>query len=184
MAHEIERKFLVVSDEWKDAVSAHHRFTDGLIADADCGKVRVRISESACWLTLKGARSSSGLSRLEFEYPIPKEDAEAILSNFCLGSYSEKTRHCVPYRGVLWSVDVYHGDLEGLVFAEVELESEAQLVDMPNWVGREVTADPQFQKLRLFRLAREGIDFAQLLHDAAMRPPIGNRERDPARPAR
>lgn len=114
MAHEIERKFLVISDEWKSEVSGRHRFKDGLIANAECGKVRIRVSDSTCWLTLKGARSASGLSRLEFEYQIPREDAETMLHKFCLGSFSEKTRHCVPHDGIIWSVDVYHGDWKAL----------------------------------------------------------------------
>jgi CYTH domain-containing protein len=144
MAFEIERKFLVVGNAWKSGVTARDRFRDGLIASPEGGKVRVRVSDRGSWLTVKGKRV--GISRLEFEYPIPRADAEAMLKNLCTGPVLEKTRNWVPYRGVPWSVDVYHGELEGLVVAEVELDAESQTVPLPPWIGQEITGNARLQQ--------------------------------------
>jgi adenylate cyclase len=148
MPLEIERKFLVASDAWKSAVDQVEVLKDGLIARSPQGKVRVRLAHDRAWLAVKSDRRG-GVSRQEFEYEIPTEDAEALLRGFCQGPILEKTRHCVRHQGHLWSVDVHQGPLAGLILAEVELQSEAEPLALPSWVGREVTHDPRYSKRNL-----------------------------------
>jgi adenylate cyclase len=147
MALEIERKFLLANDAWKSEVVNSQPMRDGLIASFGEGKVRVRLTESSAWLTIKGARK--GISRPEFEYEIPRADAEQMLGTLCQGNVLEKVRHTVPFGGVNWTIDVYVGPLAGVVFAEVELSHPDQRLRLPPWVGEEVTNNPRFQKRAL-----------------------------------
>ncbi|TGE02304.1 CYTH domain-containing protein [Methylobacterium nonmethylotrophicum] len=153
MRYEVERKFLVADAGWRAGAVSRRRLTDGLIGEFAGGKVRVRLDEERATLTVKGRRE--GLARPEFEYEIPRADAEAMLRLVCETWRIEKTRHCVPHDGMVWSVDEYGGALSGMVLAEIELEHEAQAVALPAWLGREVTADPRFRQSTLLRLARE-----------------------------
>ena len=148
MVLEIERKFLLANDTWKREIIKSEHMRDGLIARFGEGKVRVRLTESSAWLTIKGARK--GISRLEFEYEIPPADAEQMLRTFCQGDpILEKVRHTVPFGGLNWTIDVYMGPLAGVVFAEVELEHPDQHLQLPPWVGEEVTNNPRFRKRAL-----------------------------------
>ena len=149
MPVEIERKFLVVNDEWRSAVIDSEKLRDGLVGEFDGCKVRVRLSENRASITVKGPRS--GPRRTEFEYEIPKTDAEAMLHTVCGERRVEKTRHRVPYAGFTWAVDVYEGNLAGIVVAEIELADEEQAFEKPDWVGTEITNDPRFSKRELFR---------------------------------
>lgn len=154
MRFEVERKFLVADDGWRAGVISRRRLIDGLIGRFETGsKVRVRLDEDRAWLTVKGERV--GLGRPEFEYEIPRTDAESMLSLVCDTCLIEKTRHCVPYGGLLWEIDVYGGTLEGMVLAEVELEHEAQDFERPPWLGREVTGDPRFRQSALLHRSGE-----------------------------
>ncbi len=144
MAAEIERKFLVLGDGWREGVVRTEHLRDGLIARFGDGKVRVRLGEGRAWVAVKGPRH--GFSRAEFEYQIPLADAEEMLATLCEGPILDKLRHCIPYAGRTWSVDVHHGRLEGLVLAEVELPSVDAHVVLPDWIGREVTGDPLFRR--------------------------------------
>jgi adenylate cyclase len=148
MAAEIERKFLVADDRWRASVIRSERLRDGLISRFGGGKVRVRLGEGRAWIAVKGPRR--GISRSEYEYEIPIADAEEMLATLCTGPLLEKVRHCVPHAGLIWSVDVHRGALEGLIMAEVELSSEGVEVAIPEWIGREVTGDPQFKREALF----------------------------------
>ncbi len=150
MRFEIERKFLVADDGWRAAATGRRSLRDGLIGQFGNGKVRVRLDEDRAWLTVKGARR--GISRPEFEYPIPCADAEAMLGNVCTGGVIEKTRHCVPHDGLTWVVDEFGGCLAGIVLAEVELEAEDQPFRKPYWVGDEVTGDARFRQTALLHL--------------------------------
>jgi CYTH domain-containing protein len=153
MALEIERKFLLANDEWKRQVIRSERLRDGLIARFGEGKVRVRLTESNASLTIKGPRE--GISRPEFEYEIPRADAEHMLRTLCQGDpVLEKVRHTVPFGGLAWTIDAYMGPLNGVVLAEVELEHADQHPQLPPWVGEEVTNDPRFEKRTLARRAR------------------------------
>jgi adenylate cyclase len=147
MALEIERKFLVGDDGWKSSVTKTIRIRDGLIASNNGHKARVRIADSKATITLKSRRR--GPSRVEFEYPIPYSDAEEMLRVMCDGHILDKVRHCVPYRGPIWNVDVYDGILSGIVLAEVELRHADQTLELPDWIGKEVTGDPRYRKINM-----------------------------------
>lgn len=146
MPVEIERKFLVKTNSWRDQATHSERLRDGLIARDDDMKVRVRCYGTRTTLCVKSARR--GIARDEFEYEIPREHA-AIIFAHCAGRILEKTRHYVPGRSGIWEVDVYDGVLTGLVIAEIELPSETTPVHLPDWVGEEVTGDPRYSKANL-----------------------------------
>lgn len=148
MPIEIERKFLVLSDEWRKAATGSQRLRDGMLARFGDGKVRVRIADDQAWLTVKGPRI--GLRRPEFEYEIASSEAEEMLRTLCSEPLIEKTRYSVPYDGFMWEVDVYEGALEGLILTEIELEHEDQAFTMPEWVGPEVTNDPGYKMANLY----------------------------------
>ena len=144
MATEIERKFLVVGDGWRAQAVRSETFRQGYITTGEHsrGSVRVRVSGQRAWLNLK--RATRGISRLEFEYPIPLEDADQILDSLCESPIIDKTRHYVPFAGRTWEVDVFAGENAGLVIAEVELETEDASLSLPEWVGNEVTDDLRY----------------------------------------
>lgn len=150
---EIERKFLVINDGWRSAAVAAERLYDGLVAEFDGAKVRVRLGEAKASIAVKTARY--GPTRTEFEYEIPTADAKAMLMTVCGDRVIEKTRHTVEHGGFLWVVDVYAGRLAGIVLAEIELEDEDQRFSVPPWVGKEVTGDPRFRKRMIDRMCRE-----------------------------
>jgi adenylate cyclase len=143
MPVEIERKFLVRNDTWRDQVTRSERLLDGLVAGDDGLKVRVRCYAHRTTLCVKSARK--GIAREEFEYEIPADHAAAIFAH-CAGRILEKTRYYV--RGITgtWEVDVYHGLLDGIVIAEIELPSVSSVVDLPDWVGEEITGNPRYSK--------------------------------------
>lgn len=152
MATEIERKFLVTSDAWRAAAEgppvAMHQ---GYLAPGGPGAatVRIRIAGPRAMLTVKGPGL---LSRLEFEYPVPVEDAEAMFAaGLCAPPLIEKERSRVPHAGLVWEVDVFGGHLAGLVLAEVELDRPDRPLELPAWVGQEVTGDPRYQNATLAR---------------------------------
>lgn len=149
MAVEIERKFLVTDDGWRTAADGGRVIRQGYLANTATVSVRVRQAGEAAWITVKGA--TSGASRAEFEYAIPAADAAAMLTTLCADSLIDKTRYRVPWQGHIWEVDVFAGDNEGLVVAELELESEHERFEVPPWVGREVTDDPRYFNASLVR---------------------------------
>ncbi|MBO6247855.1 MAG: CYTH domain-containing protein [Bacteroidales bacterium] len=147
MALEIERKFLVKGDFKKEAHKAYH-IVQGYISPIPGKSVRVRIRDNEGFLTIKGKRSSSGLSRFEWEKPISLEEATELL-NLCDSKVIDKTRHLVKAGDHTFEVDEFHGDNEGLVVAEVELGSEDEAFDRPDWLGEEVSADPRYRNSAL-----------------------------------
>jgi adenylate cyclase len=145
---EIERKFLVASDEWRQSAVGSVKLRDGLIAASKDRKVRVRIAGGeVATLAIKGARS--GIAQAEFEYEIPLADAERMLSTLCRDDHLEKERFFVEDAGGTWQVDVYGGILQGVVIAEIELKHEDQELIVPRWIGKEVTGDPDFRKINM-----------------------------------
>lgn len=136
MAREIERKFLPKSDAWRQRAHARERMSQGYVASGEGMSVRVRIAGERAWLNIKAGKLAA--SRLEFEYAIPLADARELLE-LAVGPLIEKTRHRVLESGLEWEVDEFHGANEGLVVAELELESEGQEFPRPDWVGTEVT---------------------------------------------
>jgi adenylate cyclase len=145
MPVEIERKFLVVSDGWREH-AAGQRFCQGYLARTDGVTVRVRRAGSRAYLTVKG--EPNGIVRPEFEYEVPVEEAEAMFK-LCHRPLIEKTRYEVPHAGLVWHVDEFAGDNAGLVLAEVELDHPEQPVEIPPWLGQEVSHDPRFRNSRL-----------------------------------
>ena len=146
MALEIERKFLVVDESWKNSVVSSAHIRDGLVASNNDRKVRIRISDSVATIALKGPHV--GIARAEFEYFIPLSDAEKIMQTMCDIHLLEKRRHLVPYQGVNWLIDVYEGLLKGVVLADVEMKTIDQSLTIPPWIGQEVTGDPEFRKAK------------------------------------
>ena len=139
MAVEIERKFLVRDDTWRHAQGVY--ICQGYLNRDKQRTVRVRIAGDSAWLTIKGP--SAGATRAEFEYAIPLEDARQLLP-LCEPPLIEKYRHTVQHRGFAWEVDEFLGDNQGLVVAEIELESADQHFERPDWVGEEVTHDARY----------------------------------------
>ena len=141
MGIEIERKFLVDVNKLP-TLNNGYKIKQGYIQTVDRTTVRVRIRDKEAFLTLKG--KNVGASRLEFEYPIPLEDANDMLTNLCQTSFIEKTRYLVKHEGHVWEVDIFEGSNKGLVVAEVELGSENETFSLPNWVTKEVTDDMRY----------------------------------------
>jgi len=145
MGVEIERKFLVHGDGWRDG-TAGTRYQQGYLAVNPNCSVRVRLGGDQAWLTIKGARA--GLSREEFEYALPTADAEALL-RLCLPGVIAKTRYVVAYGRHRWEIDEFHGDNEGLLLAEIELDHEDEAFDRPAWLGKEVSDDIRYYNASL-----------------------------------
>lgn len=140
MPSEIERKYLVANESWRDG-SAGLRIAQGYLSRDPDRTVRVRTGGEKAWVTIKGR--SQGISRAEYEYEIPLADGRELLG-MCLTTVIEKTRHKVSHAGYLWEIDVFHGANDGLVIAEVELEEESIFPPLPAWAGAEVSDDPRY----------------------------------------
>ena len=148
MTLEIERKFLVEGDFRPFAASAFH-IVQGYICAERGRTVRVRLRDEAGFLTIKGPSTDDGLSRSEFEYPVSADDARALL-RLCQDGIIDKTRWLVPMPdGHTFEVDVFHGDNDGLVVAEVELGSTEEDFVRPEWIGKEVTGDRRYYNSQL-----------------------------------
>lgn len=150
MGREIERKFLVRSEDWRKNAEGMD-YKQGYISTAKEHTVRVRRVGKRGFLTIKGENKNKGISRTEFEYDIPAEDADAMLAELCEGPLIEKKRYKIEHKGLTWEVDEFFGDNAGLILAEVELESEDQQVDLPEWIGEEVSGDPRYYNANLPR---------------------------------
>ena len=149
MSREIERKFLVVSDAWQAAATSSLLLRQGYLSSNAKATVRVRSKDNGrAVLTLKGA--AEGISRAEYEYEIPIEDARELLA-MAQPHVIEKRRYLVPHGGLVWEVDVFLGRHSGLVIAEVELDSEDQAIALPDWIGAEVTHDDRYNNASLSR---------------------------------
>ena len=138
MAIEIERKFLVKGDRWR-SLAEGMVYCQGYIPTKEGLTVRVRIAGDRGFLTIKGP--SVGNARAEFEYPVPVEDAREMLETLCEEPYIEKTRYKIPMGEFVWEVDEFAGENQGLILAEVELTEEDQIVELPDWIGEEVSGD-------------------------------------------
>ena len=148
MGKEIERKFLVTGTSWKkDATGV--RCCQGYMCINGGTTIRVRIKGEKGFLTIKG--KSVGITRSEYEYEIPLEDARELLDNQCEKPLIDKLRYTIKYKGFLWEVDEFAGLNQGLVLAEIELESEEQDFERPEWLGREVSGDFRYYNVSLIR---------------------------------
>lgn len=167
MAREIERKFLVCSDAWHEQVDRRSHFRQAYLTDHRAGRasVRVRLLDDRGELNIKSLEL--GISREEFQYDIPGDEARQMLDHLCTGPEIKKTRHWVRAGGHLWEIDEFEGDNAGLIVAEVELESEAERIDPPDWLGPEVTHLPRYFNVALVqRPFREWTAFEQAAKDA------------------
>jgi adenylate cyclase len=146
MGIEIERKFLVHSDRWQQWKLANAvegvLYRQGYVPTIDKRTVRIRVAGSQGYLTLKGPVQDC--SRLEFEYPIPVDDAMQMLDHFCRSPLIEKFRYKVPDHGLIWEIDEFLGENAGLLLAEVELSDRQQAVTLPDWVAEEVSGDARY----------------------------------------
>jgi len=145
MGTEIERKFLADLSQLGELPEGSI-IQQGYIP-ANGVTVRVRTMGSKAFITLKGR--TKGITRSEFEYEIPVEDAQAILQELCSPPHIEKTRYLIPYAGHIWELDIFEGDNEGLIMAEVELGSEDEAVELPPWVIKEVSDDRRYYNASL-----------------------------------
>ena len=155
MGIEIERKFLVEGDGWKATAGEGVACRQGYLDSGQGTTVRVRIIGGMAFLTIKG--TTSGITRSEFEYEIPAADAAELLS-LCGEAIVEKRRYFIEYAGMTWELDVFSGSNAGLVVAEVELEAEGQLFELPPWAGTEVSADPRYRNGQLARHSFSGFE--------------------------
>lgn len=148
MAFEVERKFLVTGRPWVAGPPAV-RYRQGYLSAIKERTVRVRLEGDRAALTVKGP--TTGVRRLEFEYEIPVADAARMLDELCERPLIEKDRYRIPHGSHTWEVDVFHGDNEGLVVAEIELASADEPFVPPPWLGREVSDDPRYFNANLVR---------------------------------
>ena len=149
MGLEIERKFRVVNDNWKSSVESRAVLKQGYLAASEDLAIRVRIEGEQAQLNIKGG--TAGISRSEYEYDIPRADAEEMINRLVSGSVIDKTRYKVRCGDHIWDLDVFHGDNQGLVVAEIELEREDEDFLRPDWVGEEVSDDPRYFNASLIK---------------------------------
>jgi len=149
MAVEIERRFLVVSDGWKKENPQGHLYRQGYLPNGASSVIaRVRICDDKGWLTIKGPRKNSR-TRREYEYEIPLNDAAEIMDELCRKPLIEKIRYRVNNDAAVWEIDVFLGENQGLVIAEIELHDENDVFSRPPWLGEEVTHDPRYLNVNL-----------------------------------
>jgi CYTH domain-containing protein len=141
MGKEIERKFLLKNDSWR-SLAKGTKYRQGYLNSAKERIVRVRTIDDKGFLTIKGI--TIGATRVEYEYEILEKEATAMLDELCEKPIIEKNRYKIDFAGFIWEVDEFFGDNQGLIVAEVELESEDQSFEKPEWIGDEVTGDPKY----------------------------------------
>ena len=145
MALEIERKFLPANDAWREDVERSVTMKQAYLG-GERVSVRVRIAGDKAWLNIKELRL--GAARLEFEYPLPSDEAWQLM-DLAIGNQVEKTRHYVNDAGMVWEIDEFEGDNTGLIVAEIELSEPGQHLEHPVWLGREVTGEERYYNVGL-----------------------------------
>lgn len=148
MGVEIERKFLVIGNEWK-TLARPVLMRQAYLSSSPERVVRVRIEGELAYLTIKSA--NQGISRSEWEYAIPVNDAQEMLASVCEQPIIEKLRYRIPYGDHLWELDEFLGENAGLCVAEIELSSEQEAFLRPAWLGSEVSHDHRYANARLFK---------------------------------
>ena len=149
MGIEIEKKFLLANDNWREQVYNSVQFRQGYLVGSEKSSVRVRIEGDQSNLNIKGA--TLGIRRQEFEYPIPMEDANELLSTLCAEPLIEKTRHYVCSGKHTWEIDEFAGDNQGLIVAEIELSHENESFEPQEWLGEEVSGDKRYYNSMLIK---------------------------------
>ena len=140
---EIERKYLVTSLSFKDEAHTQNEIAQGYLTSNPERTVRIRIKGAKGYITIKGVGNESGTSRMEWEKEIPVDEAKSLLQ-LCEKGVIEKTRYEVKSGHHTIEIDVFHGDNDGLIMAEIELQNEDEAIEKPNWIGTEVTGDKRY----------------------------------------
>jgi len=147
MAMEIERKFLVINDDWKNKKPTGYLYRQGYFSTNASPVIRIRISDDKGWLTIKKRRGN--WTRLEYEYEIPLCEAAEMMDELCCKPIIEKIRYKIFYGIQIWEIDVFSGENQGLVVAEIELRNEEDVFAKPPWIGKEITNDPRYLNVNL-----------------------------------
>lgn len=146
MPTEIERKFLLKNDDWR-SLGTGVFYSQGYLLSSPNKTVRVRIAGEQAYLTIKG--TTTGIARAEYEYAIPVDHAQELLQTLCEPPLIQKTRYRVELDGLVWEIDEFGGENQGLIVAEVELVDAKQAIALPNWIGAEVSNDPRYYNANL-----------------------------------
>lgn len=146
MGVEIERKFLVQGNHWR-SLAPGTLYRQGYLASGAGKTVRVRLAGETGYITIKGA--TTGIARSEYEYVIPQQDAAELLDTLCDRPLIEKIRYRIPIDSLVWEVDEFLGENQGLIMAEVELQDDRQEIKLPDWIGEEVSHDPRYYNSNL-----------------------------------
>ena len=149
MATEIERKFLLLNKDWRDIVKSDTQIVQAYLANNEFSSTRIRIQGDKANINIKSA--TLGITRTEFEYAIPVVDAQLMIDNLCVKPVIEKTRYMVDYMHHTWEIDVFSGDNEGLIVAEIELSSPDEAFEKPSWLGKEVSNDARYYNVCLVK---------------------------------
>lgn len=149
MATEIERKFLLKNDSWRTEANEGSMIRQGYLAGTEKSSIRVRVSGEKANINIKSA--TLDVTRQEYEYAIPLSEANEILDTLCEGPLIEKTRYHVQHDDHVWEVDEFYGDNQGLVVAEIELNSADENFERPDWVGEEVSDDTRYYNVCLVK---------------------------------
>ncbi len=147
MAIEIERKFLVINENWKQHITKSERMVQGYLGGNEHNSVRVRINGNVADLNIKS--KVIGTARNEYEYKIPTDDAEELINQLCDKPLIEKTRHYLQIGQHIWEIDVFEGENAGLIVAEIELNNIDEAFEKPKWLGSEVTEDSRYYNIFL-----------------------------------
>ncbi len=146
MAQEIERKFRVANDDWRAMATSSSSLKQGYLSSSAEATVRVRLEDNLGTLTIKS--KTKGITRNEFEYAIPAQEAKELLM-LCSGPLIEKIRYRIPQENHTWEIDVFEGDNDGLIIAEIELTSDEDYFAKPQWLGEEVSGDSRYYNSNL-----------------------------------
>jgi adenylate cyclase len=146
MAQEIERKFRVANDDWRAMATSSSSLKQGYLSSSAEATVRVRLEDNLGTVTIKS--KTNGITRNEFEYAIPAQEAKELLM-LCSGPLIEKTRYRIPQENHTWEIDVFEGDNDGLIIAEIELTSDEDYFAKPQWLGEEVSGDSRYYNSNL-----------------------------------
>ena len=149
MATEIERKFLVLNEDWRAIVESDMQIVQAYLATNEFSSTRIRIQDDKANINIKSA--TLGITRTEFEYAIPVVDAQLMIDDLCVKPVIEKTRYIVKHMQYTWEIDVFSGDNEGLIVAEVELSSPDEVFEKPSWLGEEVSNDTRYYNVCLVK---------------------------------
>ena len=149
MAIEIERKFLVKNDNWRKSADTGTRYIQGYFQTDESCSIRIRIEGDQAALNIKSG--TIDITRSEYNYPVPLDDAREMLETLCEHPLIIKTRYHIIHAGQQWDLDVFEGENEGLVIAEIELDSEDSPFTRPDWAGKEVSDDPRYYNVCLVK---------------------------------